>query len=59
MPQINLTRAENNMLYGFIQGVLEIVEQKTEMELEGKENTTALLKSVLSKVQTELINQTN
>jgi hypothetical protein len=51
MPQINLTPQETLMLTGFIAGVLEIVEEKSEMELVNKENTTAQLKSVMSKLE--------
>jgi hypothetical protein len=58
MPQINLTPEENNMLYGFIQGILEVVAEKPEMELPNKEHTTAVMTNVMRKVETEYNNQT-
>lgn len=52
MPQINLTPQETIVLCGFITGVLEIVTEKPDLELDDKENTTMLLTNVLAKLET-------
>ena len=57
MPQINLTPEELLILQGFMYGILEIVEEKPEMELPNKEHTTAVLTSIMDKIHTELHNQ--
>ena len=54
MLQINLTEEESKMMCGFLQAVLEIVEAKPQLELLDKENTTAVLTSVMSKLETEI-----
>jgi hypothetical protein len=54
MLQINLTEEESKMTCGFLQAVLEIVEAKPQLELLDKENTTAVLTSVMSKLETEI-----
>ena len=59
MPQINLTPQETIILCGFLTGVLEVVDEKPELELQDKENTTALITSVLTKLETELQTQNN
>jgi hypothetical protein len=59
MLQLNLTKQEIIMLFGFLQGVLESVNEKPEMELVDKKNTTALITSILGKVEAIFENQTN
>ena len=54
MIQINLTEEESKMTCGFLQAVLEIVEAKPKLELLDKENTTAVLTSIMSKLETEI-----
>ena len=58
MLQINLNEEESKMLCGFLQAVLEIVEAKPYLTLLDKENTTAVLTSIMSKLETEINNQT-
>ena len=58
MLQINLNDEESKMLCGFLQAVLEIVAEKPYLTLLEKENTTAVLTSIMSKLQIELVNQT-
>ena len=54
MIQINLTEEESKMTCGFLQAVLEIVEAKPKLELLDKEHTTAVLTSIMSKLETEI-----
>jgi len=58
MPQINLTPQEIVLLHGFLNGVIEVVGEKSDIELLDKENTTNLLISIMDKVHTELHNPT-
>ena len=58
MLQINLNDEESKMLCGFLQAVLEIVAEKPYLTLLEKENTTAVLTSIMGKLQIELVNQT-
>jgi hypothetical protein len=59
MLQINLTPQETIILYGFMQGMLEKVHASPELELIDRENTTALIESIMQKVATELEHQSN
>jgi hypothetical protein len=59
MINLNLTEEESKMTCGFLQAVLEIVEAKPHLELLDKENTTAVLTSIMSKLETELQTQNN
>jgi hypothetical protein len=54
MLQINLTEEESKMTCGFLQAVLEIVEAKPQLELLDKEHTTAVLTSIMSKLETQI-----
>jgi hypothetical protein len=56
--QINLTPQEATTLHGFIYGVLEVVEEKSELQLPNKERTTAVMTNILDKLHTELHNPT-
>jgi hypothetical protein len=59
MINLNLTEEESKMTCGFLQAVLEIVEAKPQLELLDKEHTTAVLTSIMSKLETELQTQNN
>jgi hypothetical protein len=59
MINLNLTEEESKMTCGFLQAVLEIVEAKPQLELLDKEHTTAVLTSIMSKLETELQIQNN
>ena len=54
MIQINLTPQETVILFGFMKGVLEKVHATPDLELHDRENTTALLESILDKVAREV-----
>lgn len=56
MMQINLTPQETLVIFGFLKGVLEVVDEHSELELQDKENTTALITSVIYKLETLLEN---
>jgi hypothetical protein len=53
MIQLNLTPQETVILYGFLAGILEKV-QTTELTLRDRENSIALIESILGKVATQL-----
>ena len=57
MIQINLTQQETVIVYGFLAGILEKI-QTTELTLRDRENSIALIESILGKVATQLENQT-
>jgi hypothetical protein len=58
MINLNLTPKETVILFGFLEGVLEVVAEKPSMDLIDKENTTTLLKSIMGKIETELVANT-
>ena len=53
MIQINLTQQETVIVYGFLAGILEKI-QTTELTLRDRENSIALIESILGKVATQL-----
>ena len=57
MIQINLTQQETVIVYGFLAGILEKIKT-TELTLRDRENSIALIESILGKVATQLENQT-
>jgi hypothetical protein len=59
MINLNLTPQETIRLYGFLEGVLQVVKEKPELTLIDKENTTALLKSIMGKIADQLQHQSN
>ena len=59
MINLNLTEEESKMTCGFLQAVLEIVADKPDLTLLDKEHTTAVLTSIMSKLETELQTQNN
>jgi hypothetical protein len=59
MIRLELTPQETIILYGFMQGMIEKVNASPELELIDRENTTALIESIMYKVATELENQSN
>jgi len=56
MINLNLTEEESKMVCGFLQAVLEMVEEKPELTFLDKENTTAVLTSIMSKLEHQLNN---
>ena len=57
MIQLQLTPQETVLLYGFLEGVLNVVDTKPELELHDRENTTNLLVSIMGKVADQLETQ--
>ena len=57
MIQLQLTPQETVLLYGFLEGVLNVVDTKPELELHDRENTTNLLTSIMGKVANQLETQ--
>lgn len=57
MIRLELTPQETIVLYGFMEGMLEKVNATPELELIDRENTTALITSIMHKVADELENQ--
>jgi hypothetical protein len=54
MLQINLTEEESKMTCGFLQAVLEMVEAKPQLTLLDKEHTTAVLTTIMCKLEKEI-----
>ena len=56
MIKLELTPQETVLLYGFLEGVLNKVNESPELELIDRKNTTALITSIMSKVADEYEN---
>lgn len=56
MITLELTPQETVLLYGFLEGVLNKVNESPELELMDRKNTTALITSIMSKVADEYEN---
>jgi hypothetical protein len=54
MIKLNLTDEESKMVCGFLQAVLEMVEAKPHLTLLDKERTTAVLTTIMCKLETEI-----
>jgi hypothetical protein len=54
MINLNLTEEESKMTCGFLQAVLEMVQAKPHLTLLDKEHTTAVLTSIMSKLETQI-----
>ena len=59
MIRLELTPQETIILYGFMQGILEQVNQSPDLELLDRKNTTALIESIMCKVADQLEDQSN
>jgi hypothetical protein len=59
MINLNLTDEESKMTCGLLQSVLEMVAANREESILEETNTTALMISVLGKLETELEHQLN
>ena len=57
MINLNLTAQETVLLYGFLEGVLNKVNESPDLELINRENTTNLLMSIMGKVADQLEEQ--
>jgi hypothetical protein len=59
MIQINLTPQETVILYGFLVGILEKVNETPDLPLNDRENSIALISSILHKVASEVETSSN